>query len=82
MAEENARLARRLLSALRQRDREVLARFYLEGQTKDLICADLGLNSGQFDQIKSRALRRAKALLDRRQGVIRLLFAKRILPFP
>ena len=81
MVEENARLARRLLSALRQRDREVLARFYLEGQTKDFICADLGLNSGQFDQIKSRALRRAKALLDRRRGGIRLLFARRIYPF-
>jgi RNA polymerase sigma factor (sigma-70 family) len=77
---ENARLARRLLGNLRPRDREVLNRFYLKGQSKDEICADLGLNGGQFDQIKSRALRRANQLVNRRRPRIRQIFAKG-LPF-
>jgi len=82
MQDDNARLAARLLKALRPRDREVLVHFYLHGRSKEAICAEFGLNSGQFDQIKSRALRRARSLIDRKgEGRIRRMFTRGLLPF-
>ena len=55
---ERKELAMRILNTLRKRDREVLARFYLEEQPADQICREMGLTDTQFRLVKSRALAR------------------------
>ena len=52
---QNEELALRILNSLPQRDREVLSRFYLEEQTPDRICREMGLTETQFRLVKSRA---------------------------
>ncbi len=52
---QNEELAMRILSSLPKRDREVLARFYLEEQPPDRICREMDLTETQFRLIKSRA---------------------------
>jgi RNA polymerase sigma factor (sigma-70 family) len=52
---ENAELAMRILNSLPKRDREILARFYLEEQPPDQICREMGLTETQFRLVKSRA---------------------------
>jgi len=52
---QNAELAMRILNSLPKRDREVLARFYLEEQRPDRICREMGLTETQFRLVKSRA---------------------------
>jgi DNA-directed RNA polymerase specialized sigma24 family protein len=46
-----------------QRDREVLIRFYLNEEDKELICRDLQLDARQFDRILHRARQRLGQLL-------------------
>jgi RNA polymerase sigma factor (sigma-70 family) len=48
-------VARRILSAMREREREVLVRFYLEEQPAEQICEAMQLTSTQFRLLKSRA---------------------------
>jgi RNA polymerase sigma-70 factor (ECF subfamily) len=55
IAGEPIRLA---LAALSARYREILTRFYLMEQTEPQICAAMGLTSGQFRNIKTRAKER------------------------
>ncbi len=55
MEQENVELARRVLNAVPQRDREVLIRFYLQEQTAHEICRAMDLTENQFRLIKSRA---------------------------
>ena len=45
------------------RDREILTRFYLEDQDKDVICRDLSLDADQFDKVLHRARGRLKELI-------------------
>jgi RNA polymerase sigma-70 factor, ECF subfamily len=45
----------RILNALPPRNRELLARFYLEEQPPDRICREMGLTRSQFRSIKCRA---------------------------
>ena len=52
---QNGELALRVLNSLPKRDREVLARFYLEEQPADQICREMGLTQTQFRLVKSRA---------------------------
>jgi RNA polymerase sigma factor (sigma-70 family) len=52
---QNGELALRVLNSLPKRDREVLARFYLEEQPPDRICREMGLTQTQFRLVKSRA---------------------------
>ena len=52
---QNGELAMRILNSLPKRDREVLARFYLEEQRPDRICQDMGLTETQFRLVKSSA---------------------------
>jgi RNA polymerase sigma factor (sigma-70 family) len=52
---QNEELAMRILNSLPKRDREVLARFYLEEQPADRICREMGLTQTQFRLVKSRA---------------------------
>lgn len=52
---EKEELVRGVLADMRHRDREIIVRFYLEGQSKECICASMGLTETQFRINKSRA---------------------------
>lgn len=59
----------RLLGGLdRERDRELLRRFYLLGQDRDAICAALDIEAGHFRRVLFRARERFAALA-REQGL-------------
>ena len=45
---------------LTPRDREILLRFYLDEQSRDQICAEMGLTETQFRLLKSRAKARIR----------------------
>ena len=51
-------IALRVLAELNPQQREVLRRFYLEEQTPEQICEDMGLTASQFRLAKSRAKER------------------------
>jgi len=59
-SEKTTDLLRRL-SRLKPLDREILSRFYLEGQDQPKICSDLGITENQFRIRKSRAKARIAA---------------------
>jgi len=48
-------LIRQVLGELSERDREILTRFYIEEQSQDQICSEMGLTETQFRLLKSRA---------------------------
>lgn len=52
---QRAEIARKVMSTVSQRDREILNRFYVQEQTQEQICADMGLSYNQFRLLKSRA---------------------------
>jgi len=64
--EQNTEVAMRVLKSLPHRDREVLVRFYLQEQTPEQICRDLGITETQFRLVKSRAKSRYGELGRRR----------------
>ena len=51
-------IAGRVLAELNPQQREILRRFYLDEQTPEQICQDLGLTPTQFRLAKSRAMSR------------------------
>ncbi len=68
LRKEEIELAQQVLEQLPQaRDREVLRRFYGDGEDKEQICAALGLTVPQLNQVLSRARRRFLALYARRR---------------
>jgi RNA polymerase sigma factor (sigma-70 family) len=60
---QNVRLALRSLSS---RDRDVVIRFYLYDEDKEVICRDFQLSSNSFNKIISRARQRLKERLSAR----------------
>jgi RNA polymerase sigma-70 factor (ECF subfamily) len=59
--------ARRMLEDLpTPRDRDLLIRFYLNDESKEAICAELGLSDEHFNRVIFRARNRFRALLERR----------------
>jgi RNA polymerase sigma-70 factor, ECF subfamily len=46
---------REILNQLSERDREILTRFYLQEETQEEICEEMGLTETQFRLLKSRA---------------------------
>jgi RNA polymerase sigma-70 factor (ECF subfamily) len=52
---QRAEIARRALSSVSRRDREILNRFYVLEQPQEEICAAMGLTYNQFRLLKSRA---------------------------
>jgi len=67
--DERARIVRKVIAGLRmERDREILIRFYINGEEKGRICANLGLDSLQFDKVIFRALKRFKKLYEKISG--------------
>jgi len=59
---ERQMMAYRLLNEVSGRDREILVRFYLQEQTQDEICREMGLTDTQFRLLKSRAKARFATL--------------------
>ncbi|HWQ55115.1 MAG TPA: sigma-70 family RNA polymerase sigma factor [Bryobacteraceae bacterium] len=55
-----------ILRKLSARDREILSRFYLRNETKEEICAEMGLTDTQFRLLKSRAKARLADKVQRR----------------
>jgi RNA polymerase sigma factor (sigma-70 family) len=64
--QESQDAALRMLGGLPKRDREVVVRFYLDGQTTEEICRVLNLTEAQFRLIISRAKARYRELARRR----------------
>jgi RNA polymerase sigma factor (sigma-70 family) len=58
ISSERHQFAVRILASLPKKQREILRRFYLEEQTPDQICAEMGLTDTQFRLLKSRAKER------------------------
>ncbi len=55
MIRQKAELMESALSALSERDREILVRFYLKEQAQEQICREMDLTETQFRLLKSRA---------------------------
>lgn len=51
------------------RYRELLLRFYINEEPKEMICVDLGLTSDQFDGVLHRARKRYRTLYLKRKGL-------------
>lgn len=56
------------------RDREILRRFYLSDDDKDVICRDLELSPPHFDRVLYRAKQRMRVLIERHPELKSLLF--------
>lgn len=62
---QDRQLVRRLLEELSQpRDREILFRFYLAEESKEVLCRDLDLEPQQFNLVLFRARQRFRQLLE------------------
>jgi RNA polymerase sigma-70 factor, ECF subfamily len=55
MGQERTQLMLKVLRGLSTRDREILTRFYLQGQSQEQICVEMNLTDTQFRLLKSRA---------------------------
>ncbi|HET9865264.1 MAG TPA: sigma-70 family RNA polymerase sigma factor [Steroidobacteraceae bacterium] len=65
--ESSANAVRRLLAEMKSpRDRMAIVRFYLDEESKESICADLGVTELQFNVILFRARERFRQLLEDR----------------
>lgn len=71
---EKKRVVLQLLGELRvERDREILFRFYLAEEDKEIIARDFGIDSLQFNRILHRARQRYKEIVESRAGGLRLV---------
>ena len=67
MRQERARLLRALVAELPvARDRDLLRRFYLLEQSRDEVCAALGIDEDHFRRVVHRAKQRLREALHRR----------------
>jgi RNA polymerase sigma factor (sigma-70 family) len=55
LSRQRSDIARRVLNSVSRRDREILRRFYVEEESMEQICQDMGLSYNQFRLLKSRA---------------------------
>jgi RNA polymerase sigma-70 factor (ECF subfamily) len=55
LARQRAEIARKVLTGISIRDREILQRFYVDEQSQEQICSEMGLTYNQFRLLKSRA---------------------------
>ena len=60
---------REVMNELIPRYRELLLRYYINEEEKEVICNDLGLSSAQFDGVLHRARKRCRAIYLKRKGV-------------
>lgn len=69
LRQERAAIVRQLIRELKkQRDRELLFRYFIAEEDKDRICADLGLTRAQFNNVIFRATARLRELYVRKIG--------------
>jgi RNA polymerase sigma-70 factor (ECF subfamily) len=73
ISRQHKELAARTLIQLPERERFILVRFYLQEQTQEQICEDMGLSATQFRLLKWRAKARfeqlgQRTLLGKRRG--------------
>lgn len=59
---------REVVGELIPRDKGLMLRFYIKEEPKEVICADLGLTSAQFDRVLHRARTRFRALYLKRKA--------------
>jgi RNA polymerase sigma-70 factor (ECF subfamily) len=55
IAHQREEIMEKVLRSISRRDREILTRFYLLGQSQEQICAEMKLTETQFRLLKSRA---------------------------
>jgi RNA polymerase sigma factor (sigma-70 family) len=55
IAHQQTEIMERVLRSISRQDREILTRFYLQGQSQEQICAEMNLTETQFRLLKSRA---------------------------
>lgn len=68
LAKERAAMVRQVLVELKNdRDREILSRYYIADQDKDVICRDLQLSDLHFNRVLFRARQRYKELFEKWQ---------------
>ncbi len=68
-SEQTATLVRKLIAQLnRERDRVLLYRFYVNGESKEMICEELGIGNAHFHRVLFRARQRLKDLILREFG--------------
>lgn len=64
--ERRSRLIARLLAELpMERDREILLRHYLQDQSQDVICAEMGIEQGLYRRVLHRARDRLRVIAER-----------------
>ena len=68
LSRQRVEIARKVLKGIPPRDREILNRFYVQEQSHEQICAEMGLSYNQFRLIKSRAKARFGELGRRMAG--------------
>jgi RNA polymerase sigma-70 factor, ECF subfamily len=76
LARQRIDIARRVLNGVSRRDREILHRFYVEEQSQEQICSEMGLTYNQFRLLKSRAKARFGELGKRMAAGIGTSFKK------
>jgi RNA polymerase sigma factor (sigma-70 family) len=55
ISRQRSEIARKVMLSISRRDREILDRFYVQEQTQEQICDEMGLSATQFRLLKSRA---------------------------
>jgi RNA polymerase sigma factor (sigma-70 family) len=55
LSRQRAEIARKVMTGISRRDREILQRFYVDEQPQEQICQEMGLTYNQFRLLKSRA---------------------------
>ena len=55
LARQRSEIARKVMTGISRRDREILQRFYVDEQPQEQICQEMGLTYNQFRLLKSRA---------------------------
>lgn len=55
LSQQRSEIARKVMTGISRRDREILQRFYVDEQTQVQICEEMGLTYNQFRLLKSRA---------------------------
>jgi len=68
LLEEQRERVRRAVALVKPlRYRQLLTRFYFDGEAKERICADLGLDSAHFNRVLFRARRSFRDVLERQE---------------
>ena len=66
LQKEQARIVRKVIGEMKDRDQQILLRYFIAEQDKEEICHDLGLTSHDFNLVLHRARRRFKELVEKR----------------